>query len=188
MPDALIVEDGSGLPGADSYLSLAEADACHARLGNTDWPAPPVPTDDDPDPEDPHAARKAACLRRAALFLDGRAAARVSGAPKNAGQGLLFPRAGAVDFQGRPLDGGSVPALYKSAAAEAALLAYSGAALAPEVPAGPLVRRRRTDALETEWVAESYGKQPVFGWLDLLLAPLFGPPASGTRCLRVERG
>lgn len=34
---ALIVEDGSGKPDAESYISVAEADAYHLKFGNTAW-------------------------------------------------------------------------------------------------------------------------------------------------------
>ena len=34
---ALIVEDGSGVAGADSYLSVADADGHHADRGNAGW-------------------------------------------------------------------------------------------------------------------------------------------------------
>jgi len=36
---SLIVEDGSGLPNSESYVSVAEADTYHSNRGNTDWAA-----------------------------------------------------------------------------------------------------------------------------------------------------
>jgi len=36
---ALIVEDGTGLTDAESYISVANADAYHLAMGNTSWAA-----------------------------------------------------------------------------------------------------------------------------------------------------
>ncbi len=38
---SLIVEDGSGLANAESYISVADATAYHASRGNVDWAALP---------------------------------------------------------------------------------------------------------------------------------------------------
>ncbi len=140
----LIVEDGTGKAGAESYNTVAELDAYHLRMGNAGWPQPGA----DPDPD---LAKKEAAARRAAVFLDSRALLRVNGSKKNPDQGLLFPQAGATDFSGRSLDPDSVPALYKSAHCEAALLAFTGVQLAPEVPAGPLLKSKTVDVIGKEW-------------------------------------
>jgi hypothetical protein len=34
---ALIVEDGTGLANAESYVSVADATTYHANIGNTAW-------------------------------------------------------------------------------------------------------------------------------------------------------
>jgi len=36
---SLIVEDGSGLPNSESYISVSDADTYHSNRGNTDWAA-----------------------------------------------------------------------------------------------------------------------------------------------------
>lgn len=40
----LIVEDGTGVVGADSFASVAEADAYHVAFGNTAWASLPEAT------------------------------------------------------------------------------------------------------------------------------------------------
>lgn len=172
----LIIENGSGVVGAESYNSVAEADAYHLKMGNEAWPQPPTPTPDDPAPEDPNLAKKEAMLRRGAVYLDAYALPRVNGTKKRQDQGLLFPLVNATDFYGNPIDPDSIPTVYKDAQAQVALYSYSGVDLAPNVPAGPLLKRKKTDVLEKEWFEGSYDQSPVFGWLDLMLTSLFGPP------------
>lgn len=77
VPSTLVVEDGTGLPNADSYLSLAGADAYHAALGNAAW-ATAAPAD------------REAALRRATQYLDARYQWR--GEPLTATQALAWPR------------------------------------------------------------------------------------------------
>lgn len=171
---ALTVEDGSGIAGADSYSRLDELDDYHLRLGNVDWPPAPEPTDDQPEPLDPFKAQKEAAARRAARYLDATYGGRVGGARKNPDQGLLWPRLGARDRAGRPLDAERVPAEYKQAQAEVARLVCLGIQLTPETSAGPRLKRQKIDALEKEWFEGAPATAPVFGWLNLILSPLFG--------------
>lgn len=77
VPSTLVVEDGTGLPNADSYLSIASADVYHAAMGNTDWASVP-------------AALKEAALRRATQYLDTRYNWR--GQPLTTTQALVWPR------------------------------------------------------------------------------------------------
>ena len=171
----LIVEDGNGVVGAESYVTVAEADAYHLKMGNDQWPQPPASTPEDPTPEDPNLSKKEASLRRGAIYLDSYTVTRgVPGTKLNPKQGLLFPLVGAVDIFGNPIDG--VPDIYKNAQNEVALLSYTGVQLAATVTAGPLLKRKKVDVLEKEWFEGSYSQAPIFGWLDNMLAGLFGMP------------
>ena len=180
----LIVEDGTGKPGAESYVTVNEADAYHAKMGNSDWPQY------DGQDEDPDLAKKQASLRKSAVFLDSYVLPKVNGVKKNPDQGLLFPRVGATDYSGAPIDADSVPESYKNAQCEAALSVFTGQQLTPESQAGPLLKRKKTDVLEKEWFEGSYSQKPVFGWLDSILAGLFGPATSnnGLRVIPIGRG
>lgn len=189
----LIVEDGSGVIGAESYVTVAEADAYHARMGNAGWPQPLASPEGaggaDGKADDPNRARKEAALRKAAVFLDSYVLHKANGEKTNPAQGLLFPRTGAVDYSGSPINGNRVPAFYAKAQCEAALLALSGVRLTVEEAAGPFLKRKKTDVLEKEWFEGGYGKKPVFGWLDSLLSGLFGPAANGgARTISIARG
>jgi hypothetical protein len=74
----LTVEDGTGLPDADSYVSVAACDAYHAAMGNDGW--------------DATVSAKEVALRRATQYVDSRY--RFRGAPLNVNQALDFPRIG----------------------------------------------------------------------------------------------
>lgn len=55
---ALIVEDGTGLADAESYLSVADADTYHADRNNEAW-------------QDYSTAEKEAALRKATQYITG---------------------------------------------------------------------------------------------------------------------
>lgn len=161
--DKLIVEDGTGVVGADSYVSIEEANIYHTKMGNDAW----VSSADD--------EKKAAYLRRAARWLDGVYGIRAGGVKKFDMQGLLFPEVGAFYINGTPVDPDSIPQAYKDAQCEAALLALQGVSLTIDVTGGAQLKRRKVDVLEKEWYEGSQDTKPVFGWIDTILANLFAP-------------
>lgn len=174
----LIVEDGTGLVGADSYVSVTDADQYMLDFGYDEWPQPPSSTLEDPTPTDPNFAKKEAMLRRGALYIDNVYGVRSTGQKKIEEQGLLFPQVHAFYYNGTPVDSNSIPIEYKKAQMEAARLAYSGIALTVTAGAGEQeLKRKKADVLEKEWFESKqtsvYG---VFGWIDSLLTPVFGPP------------
>lgn len=103
----LTVEDGTGLANADSYLSLAEADAYFAsyvsEAANEAWAS----TSDD---------EREVALRVATRDLDLLYGSRYLGSPVTTTQALLFPR----------IAPGPLPSRLKHATAELAALAISG--------------------------------------------------------------
>lgn len=104
---ALVVEDGTGRVDAESYLSVAEADAYHTNHGNSTWSGA--------------AAVKEAALRRATRYLDGHYRARWKGFKRLRTQALEWPRYEVYDLSGYDIDSDSVPQAVKNALAEAAL-------------------------------------------------------------------
>src|SRR5687767_15226190 len=105
---AIIVEDGTGLSTAESYITVAYADTYHTDRGQTTWTG----TD----------AAKEAALRRALAYLDGRYGPRFNGLRKlGRDQALMWPRVGASDSEGWLIDDTVIPAELKRAQAEAAL-------------------------------------------------------------------
>lgn len=102
----LIVEDGTGLPDANGYVSVAYADAYHAARGNAVW----GPLDN---------AVKEAAIINATSFVDGANYGRWRGTKASSEQALAWPRAGARDERGAAYEG--LPGELEEATAEYAL-------------------------------------------------------------------
>ena len=101
---ALVVEDGTGLPNADSYLSIVDADAYHASHG-----APVAWTGD-----------KETALRRATQYLDAVYGQRWKGTRLEDDQALDWARDD-VEVDSVILDAAPLPRALKEACAELAL-------------------------------------------------------------------
>ena len=155
---ALIVEDGTSLPNADSYLSVVAADAYHAAMGNAVWQ--PLP-----------AADKEAALRRATQYLDTRY--RWRGEPLTTTQALAWPRT-AAQWPVRRLQDATAE-LALRAAEQGSLYADEGAAAVKSETVGSI----------SVTYADAQRGQVKFTIVDDMLAGLV---ASGSRlALRVER-
>ncbi len=79
---ALIVEDGTGLANAESYISVADADTYHSNRNVTAWAALSTPI-------------KEGCLRKATDFIEGvyRAVWKGTRMKSQINQALNWPRA-----------------------------------------------------------------------------------------------
>lgn len=105
---ALIVEDGTGMAAAESYVSVAWADDyLRRRARAATWDSYDVTT-------------KAAYLLAATEYLD--AMCQWRGTVLTVGQALGWPRSGALDKWARTVDEASVPSLVKTAVVEIASL------------------------------------------------------------------
>ena len=98
----LIVETGTGIPGANSYIALSVADAHFSALGLSSWSGA-------------LEAEREQALIRASLYVDGY---QYGGNILKAGQGLAWPRSGALDREGRVLSG--LPHALRTAVLEVA--------------------------------------------------------------------
>lgn len=103
---SLIVEDGTGLTTAESYVSVADADAYHSAFGNTAWTGT--------------TGAKEIALRRATQYIDSRY--RFRGVRKDADQALEWPR---VWYEPDGRTESWPPKLLEQACCEAALRALS---------------------------------------------------------------
>lgn len=108
---ALIVEDGTGLPDAEAYISVADADAYFAARGNAAWAA--LTTE-----------AKEAALRLATDYMEAEYGPRWRGNRLTAEQALSWPRGGE-----------GVPEAVRRANAELAVRASAGPLLADQGPA-----------------------------------------------------
>lgn len=155
---SLTIETGAIIPGANSYVSAADATTYHAARGNTAWTG----TD----------AVKEAALLKAAQYLDGHYCNRFKGGKyQPLEQSLQWPRVG-VFIDGHLLDAYTIPQRLKDAQCELALIALS-ADLAPSVSAG--IKREKVDVLETEYFAGAPVGTTVYTAVNNLLADLLKP-------------
>lgn len=176
----LIVEDGTVVAGAESYISVADANTYHAARGNTNWATI-------------SEAEAEQALRRATDYLvqvyrlkwDG---VRFSGAQaldwprsfvrnKDQSFGNLYPIVGYFYY---PSD--YIPPELKNACAEMAFKAASGE-LAPDLD--KTVIKEKIDVLEVEYDKNSL-QYKRYRAIDNMLAPFLSSGSSGT-FRRVER-
>lgn len=113
----LIVETGTGATDAESYASVAAADAYHAGLGNEAW-------------ADLELAQKEQYLRRATRFLVSQYRGRWKGYRAYTMQALDWPRSGVwIDDANEFVMHNLVPKVMVDVTAELALKASTGALL-----------------------------------------------------------
>jgi hypothetical protein len=158
---ALIVENGTGLSTAESYVSVADAGTRHTNLGNTAWTG----TD----------AVKEAALRRATQYMLQTYRGRWHGERINGTQALDWPRSW-VTVDGYAVDADIVPTDIANACADLALRALA-ADLAADLTRG--VVREKVGPLETEYDRNS--PQSVrYRAIDMMLAPYLTRGAGGS--------
>ena len=167
---ALIVEDGSIVAGANSYASVAQADAYHADRLNAEWAA--LATDG-----------KESALIKATDYLEQTYADAWKGYRVDADQPLSWPRYDVIAYT-YPFPADSVPLALRNAAIELALKASKGPLLCDE---GQRVKRKKVDVLETEYDTYS-SPQKRYTAVQRALAPyLTNSVGSGIQVVRLER-
>lgn len=111
---AFTVEDGTGVAGANAYVTVVVADTHHADRGNTSWA------------EAPSTDRQIAIVR-ATDYVDKRFGKKFRGFKQTKTQGLEWPRLSAFDnddyLLNSPTDG--VPRQLQKAIAEYAFIALN---------------------------------------------------------------
>jgi len=104
---SLLVEDGTGLPSADAYASVAAVTAYHAAFGNDSW-------------ADFDSTQQEILIRRATRDLDALYGAGYASTRLTPTQSLMFPRASFCTDDGVKITG--IPAALVSAVSELALI------------------------------------------------------------------
>jgi hypothetical protein len=158
-----------GDPAADSYATLAEADAYHLARGVTTWMGADT--------------LKEAALRRAVQWLEGRYRARWPGIRTNGrAQARDWPRLDAVDSEGIPLSTSEIPIEVKNAQIEAALreLVTPGSLL-PDYLAAQRVLSETVGPISTTFAdAPGLGaSQPDLPAVEGILGPIIGARSDG---------
>ena len=130
---ALVVEDGTGRADAESYCSVAHADAYFAARGLTSW-----------DGSDAH---KEGLLRKATDYMKARYGHQWKGTRINSTQALDWPRYDVIAW-GYSVDSASVPTDVKNACAEFAHRANTQDLWADRTRA---TKREKVDVIEVEY-------------------------------------
>ena len=175
MATTLVVETGSVVTGANSFVTLAEADAYHVLGGNTAWTG----TDE----------AKEAALVKAGRYLNGLAWKGRKTAFENP---MSWPRFNVVDPDSDPienitashpaiytslLDSSVIPQAVKAAQCEAALKILAGTDMQPDLARGGQMTRKKTDVLETEWAPGAPARTNFTAITDALRGLLKGSGA-----------
>lgn len=108
----MVVEDGTGLENADSYVSVEFADDYFSARGVSAW-------------KDIEDEAKEQCLVRATDYIDNMF--RWYGKKMSASQALRFPRTNLKDYEGSEITG--IPTCLKQAVCDAAMIAVDGSEL-----------------------------------------------------------
>ena len=164
----LVVTPGDAT--ADSYASVAQADAWHVGRGNAAWAALTE-------------TAKETALRRATTWIDATYGSRFGALPVYPRvQALAWPRTGATDADGYAVPSDAIPVEIVRAASEAALReALTPGSLSPDYVASAAVVREKVGPLEVEYRGSSGASSvsPVLTVVDGLLAPLLGRNSRG---------
>lgn len=151
---ALIVETGAGLPNADSFISVEDADTYFAARGITLWGT--LLTEE-----------KEQALRRATDFMERRYGAQWAGQRLTLAQALSWPRVGVV-YQGWALPSDAVPQQVVKACAEFGFRA-AGGELDPDL--GAQVKSETVGPISTTY-ADGARQQVKYQAIDAMLGSL----------------
>lgn len=168
----LVIEDGSLVANANSFVSVAEVRAyANARTS-------PIPTNDPAG----DAAIEAACIV-AIDFLETFRGEYQGGKVDPASQSLQWPRSG-VTIDGWQVPTNTIPKLLKDAQCQLAIDVAAGVDLMPSGD-GREVIRKKIDVLETEYAPGSGGApQPILTKARALIEPLLSSGFGGLRVIR----
>lgn len=163
---SLIVEDGTGLSTAESYISVANATARQAALGNDTWATITN-------------AQMEEALRRATVYMGQAYRTRWVGVRRISTQALDWPRAW-VCVDGYAVAADAVPADIANACADLALTAAAGDLNANLERA---VIREKVGPLETEYSPHS-PQATRYRAIDMALAPYLMGSGANARLVR----
>ena len=153
----LIVEDGSGRPDAECYVSVEDADAWLAARGYTLWATLT-------------ATEKEQAIRRAADYIERAYGQRWKGAKASAAQALSWPRIGVVvNDYALPSD-----AIARALVSANCLLAFKAASGDLQEDSGRPVVRETIGPLTTEY-ERGAGPGTRYLAIDAMLASLMRP-------------
>lgn len=163
---ALIVEDGTGVSGAESYASTAYIDTYWANRTQNALSSVWTSLTD--------TGKKEGAAREATQYIEGMFAPYFRGLRRGWVQGLEWPRTGA--FDGAEALGHiayelpDMPDCLPAAVAELAVRSISGA-LAPDLKRGGAVTMQKAGPVEIQY-EKGAPVRTTYGVVSLLLAPI----------------
>lgn len=160
----IIVEDGTGLADAESYVSVAEFVLYHTNRGNS---VATLPT-----------ATIEVLLRKSTDYLTAQYRGKWLGYRSTSTQALDFPRTGIVVDDFITIESNQIPKELKNAQCELAARANDGALMQDETQK---VKRKKADVIEVEYV-ESASVQTRYAQIDNMLSVFL----STTNSIQVE--
>lgn len=167
---SLIVEDGTGIEGADAYVPISKVDSYAAAFGKSGW-----------DTLDNNA--KEIHIRKATQFLDVKYP--FDAVPLKANQSLLFP---AKEFYVRGYAVTGLPRQLVDAACELAILDVSTNLSESVVARTYTYRKVKVGDLEKTERYETDDQSKVFDTVELILRPLLGGQiGSGVSLIKLKR-
>ena len=165
----IIVEDGTIVPGANSYISIADTRIYAENRGV------PLPPDDD---------KVAAWLIRACDYLQG-LECRLMGRRSDPDQALSFPRKN-LFVRGQKIAPDAIPQNLIDAQCQLVMISNSGIDLQPVMSPQDFVILRKVGPIETQYADPTkVGLRAVFSAVEALLNPLFGACGAWIRTIRV---
>ena len=171
MPITIIVEDGSGVANANSYVDVADARTYAANRGVT------LSVDDD---------IVASQLIRACDYLEAQEC-RYQGSRTSAAQALAWPRKD-VELHCEAVPSNVIPVSLIAAQIQLAMAIHAGFDLQPTISPQDYVTREKVGPIETHYAnPQNVGIMPTFTAANALLAPLFGECAADRFTLRTVR-
>lgn len=171
MPITIIVEDGTGVIDANSYVSIDDARIYAANRGIT------LSADAD---------EVASQLIRANDYLEAQACLYQGRRTSNT-QALEWPRTGVV-VHCEEVPSNIIPKSLIGAQVQLAMAIDAGFDLQPNISPQDYVVREKVGPIETQYADPiSAGIMPTFGAANALLAPLFGLCSSNKFALRTIR-
>ena len=158
-PYILIVEDGSIVADANSYVTYDYVISYHSLRGNSAWAA-------GSDTDQQYA------IIRATQAVDSIYKDKWKGTPTEYGtQELEWPRQD-VEVNGTEIDDDLIPAALKKAVCEAALRELASAnSMTPDLDRGGEIKRVKADTVEVEYM-DGANSTTTFTAIDGLLADL----------------
>lgn len=153
---ALIVEDGSGLPDADSYVEVSYIDTYAAAYGKTGWAALTEPD-------------KEIKARQATQFADNMYLNEFN--PLKTDQRLAVPATN-MKIRGNPVTG--VPVQLKDAIAELAVIAITTSLVDVQTARNAVQRTVKVGDVSKSETFANDGYRKVFHPVEMLLRPILG--------------